>query len=157
MHMQSKNSRRRDSIVSLPCLCATLRRLTRVVTQIYDDALRPDQLRVTQFTLLQVIEMRKEVTPSQLGELLGLDNTTLSRSLKPLEASGWIVSTLGDDRRARSLKLTAAGNGLMRKVRPAWQKAQRRLQNQLAQHGAAGLSSTADRALIAIQGQKQVQ
>jgi DNA-binding MarR family transcriptional regulator len=139
-----------DSVISLPCFCATLRRVTRVVTQIYDDALRPHQLRVTQFTLLQVIEMLKEITPSQLGQLLGLDNTTLSRSLRSLEASGWIASVLGIDRRARSLRLTAAGSALMRKARPAWQKAQRRLQKQLAQHGAEKLFPLADRALMAI-------
>jgi DNA-binding MarR family transcriptional regulator len=151
MYMQTKDQSRRDSVISLPCFCATLRRITRVVTQIYDEALRPTQLRITQFTLLQAMEMLKEATPSDLGVLLGLDNTTLSRSLKPLEASGWITSTLGDDRRARSLKLTAAGNALMRKAQPAWQKAQKRLQKQLAQEGAGDLSELADRAFLAIQ------
>src|SRR5437016_14005353 len=38
-----------------PCVCNTLRMVTRVVTQVYDDCLRPSGLRVTQFSILAAI------------------------------------------------------------------------------------------------------
>lgn len=63
-----------------PCMCATLRRASRALTQLYDEALRPLGLRATQFTVLQALSFTGEVSQGELGQLLAMDSTTLTRT-----------------------------------------------------------------------------
>ena len=65
-----------------PCVCNTLRMVTRVVTQLYDDCLRPSGLRVTQFSILAAIARLGEASLKQLEDELAIDQTTLTRSLR---------------------------------------------------------------------------
>src|SRR5439155_16223391 len=65
-----------------PCVCNTLRMVTRVVTQLYDDCLRPSGLRVTQFSILAAIARLGEASLKQLEDKLAIDQTTLTRSLR---------------------------------------------------------------------------
>ncbi|HEU4996186.1 MAG TPA: MarR family winged helix-turn-helix transcriptional regulator [Gemmatimonadaceae bacterium] len=116
---------------ALPCACASLRRAARAVTQLYDDAIRSSGLRVTQFTLLQVLGRRGELTQSELGNLLALDSTTLSRTLRPLEASKWIRSRAGEDRRERHWSITSAGQRKLDAAVPAWESSQARLHRRI--------------------------
>ena len=95
--------------IPLPCLCASFRRASRVLTQHYDAALRPLGLRGTQFTLLQALSLAGEVSQGTLGEILAIDSTTLTRTLAIMVRRGWIVSRFGDDRRERWLSLSDAG------------------------------------------------
>src|SRR6266850_8044063 len=73
-----------------PCVCNTLRMVTRAVTQLYDDALRPSRLRVTQFSILATIARMGEANLRQLEHALAIDQTTLTRSLNLLERDGVI-------------------------------------------------------------------
>jgi DNA-binding MarR family transcriptional regulator len=70
-----------DSVVLLPCTCTNLRRAARIVSQLYDRELRQAGLRVTQFALLQALVRAKDISQGKLGEVLGLDSTTLTRTL----------------------------------------------------------------------------
>lgn len=112
----------------LPCACANLRRATRHITHMYDEALRPTGLRATQFTLLQALSLAGEVTQNDLGELLAIDSTTLSRSLAPLAKQGWIRARVGTDRRQRLWSLTDSGKEKLQSSTPAWQQAQTELE-----------------------------
>ena len=116
---------------SLGCACANLRRVTRAVTQLYDDALRPRGLRITQFTLLQVLARRGAVTQGTLATFLAVDSTTLSRNLKPLETAGLIRGFRGADRRERYLELAPAGRRALERAAPAWEVVQRQLRERL--------------------------
>jgi len=117
--------------VALPCACANLRRSSRAVTQLYDQELRGSGLRVTQFTLLQALELTGNLTQGHLGELLSLDSTTLTRTLRPLLGRGWVRSLPGEDRRERHFQLTPAGRRQLEHGRPSWERAQQRLQKAL--------------------------
>jgi DNA-binding MarR family transcriptional regulator len=112
---------------TLPCACASLRRAARAVTQLYDEALRATGLRVTQFTLLQVLQRRGEVTQAEIGDFLALDSTTLSRTLRPLETKNWIRSRPGEDRRERYWSITATGLRKLESALPAWETRQSKL------------------------------
>src|SRR5215471_2362399 len=105
---------------SLGCACADLRRATRAVTQLYDEALRDQGLRATQFTLLQALARFSSVTQGTLSEFLATDSTTLSRTLRPLESKRWIRSFPGGDRRERHVELTPAGHRVLERATPAW-------------------------------------
>jgi DNA-binding MarR family transcriptional regulator len=117
--------------VALPCACATLRRASRSVTQLYDQELRGSGLRLTQFTLLQALELAGNLTQGRLGELLFLDSTTLTRTLRPLVGRGWVRGLPGEDRRERHFQLTPAGRRQLQHARPGWERAQQRLQKAL--------------------------
>ncbi len=121
--------------VQLPCACANLRRAARAVTQLYDDELRGSGLRATQFTLLQVLATTGAITQGGLGELLAHDSTTLTRTLRPLVAKGWVKSAPGLDRRERHFQLTAAGHRQLERARPHWERAQQRLRKVLGNTG----------------------
>lgn len=121
----------RLSAVRLPCVGANLRRAARMATQIYEDSIRPTGMRGTQFTLLQALHIAPSLSQKQLGELLGLDSTTLTRTLANLRRKGWVRSQAGTDRRELHLFLTAAGKHEFERVLPYWESAQKRLRRAL--------------------------
>lgn len=118
-------------IIALPCLCSTLRRSVRALSQRYDEALRPLGLRGAQFTLLQALSRTGEVTQKKLGEILAIDSTTLTRTLETMRRSGWITRQRGEDRREWRLQLSLEGREQLRRVTPAWEKTQQELAGQL--------------------------
>lgn len=114
-----------DSI--LPCACANIRRAARAVTRLYDQELSGTGLEATQFTIVMALSRTGEISQGILGDFLGLDSTTLSRSLRPLIREGWIRSRPGDDRREKLLDLTSAGRLQYKELLPKWERAQERL------------------------------
>ena len=116
---------------NLPCLCGTLRRTTRALTTLYEDALRPLGLRATQFTILQALSLAGEISQGRLGEVLAIDSTTLTRTLDIMLRRGWIAERRGDDRRVRLLNLAPAGRALFARAVPLWEKVQDHARRQL--------------------------
>ena len=117
----------------LPCACANLRRSARAVTRLYNQELRTTGLELTQFTLLMALGITGESTQGNLGKLLALDTTSLTRMLRLLTKREWISARRGDDRRQRLLRLTASGREKLEQSRPHWERAQRRLQRGLGE------------------------
>jgi DNA-binding MarR family transcriptional regulator len=132
-------------IVQLPCACANLRRADRAVSQFYDAALRPSGLRITQFTLLQALTLASGISQKQLGELLQIDSTTLTRTLAPLRKKGWLRSATATDRRELRLSLTAAGKREYECALPDWRRAQAGLRRALGKQNWDHLIDTAVR------------
>jgi DNA-binding MarR family transcriptional regulator len=112
-------------------MCASLRRVSRVLTQLYEDALRPLGLRATQFTVLQALSLAGEVTQGLLGEILAMDSTTLTRTLDILERHRWIAKLHGEDRREWRIRLSKRGETQLQRALPAWRSVQDRLHAQL--------------------------
>ena len=106
------------------CLCSGLRRAARLVTQHYDRHLRPAGLRVTQFTLLAMLAQTGPLPIGRLASGLGLERTTLTRNLGPLEAKGWVAIKEEQDRRVHSVAITSKGRAAARAAQPFWRKAQ---------------------------------
>ena len=115
----------------LPCLCANIRRVSRAITQRYEEALRPVGLTITQFTILQAVSLLGDITQGRLGEILAMDSTTLTRTLAIMSREGWTEKRRGRDGRERSVALTKAGEKQLARGLPAWQKVQAKLQRQL--------------------------
>ena len=102
-----------------------MRRATRAVTQLYDDALAPSGLRTTQFALLHTLARHETMTISALAAQMLLDRTALSRNLDPLAARDLVAITPGSDLRTRQLSLTSAGRRALQAAEPHWSNAQR--------------------------------
>ncbi len=111
---------------SRECACGSLRRAARVVTKLYDDALKPTGLRATQFGLLSNLMALGSSTLTQLADAMVLDHTTLTRNLDVLEARGLVVTEGGEDRRERQLRLSEKGIASLTEAYPLWQAAQAR-------------------------------
>jgi len=120
-------------------MCANLRRASRVLTQLYEDALRPAGLRASQFTILQVFSLAGEVTQAQLGQILAMDSTTLTRTLTIMSRHGWIAKQRGEDRREWRMQLSGAGEVQFRQALPYWEKAQTKLRRELGDDLSDGL------------------
>ena len=118
---------------NLPCLCATFRRTTRALSQLYDDAVRPLGLRTTQFTILQALSLTGEVSQGRLGEILALDSTTLTRTLAIMKRRKWVAMCQGRDGRERLISLSVAGREQLDLASPAWQAVQDRLRSELGE------------------------
>ena len=121
------------AIPDLICICATLRRASRSLTQFYDEAFRPLGLRGTQFTILQVLSRTGEVSQGVIGQILSMDSTTLTRTLRIMAREGWLAERRGKDRRERLLSLSKAGRALFNRALPAWEKAQAQLTRHLGE------------------------
>ena len=128
---REKRSNGATGIVRLPCACANLLRAARLVTQLYEDALRPARITAQQFTLLQTLKLAPGISQKRVAELLGTDSTTLTRTLALLKKRGWLSAEAAKDRRRLRLALTRAGEREYERVLPCWQSAQRRLKHAL--------------------------
>jgi DNA-binding MarR family transcriptional regulator len=124
-------SSERAEPAATPCLCNALRQATRAVSRLYDDELRGVGLRTTQLALLRCLRSAGEVRQRDLGGLTFLDETTLTRNLRPLIDAGWVAVSPGKDRREKLIRLTDAGSAKLREARPAWERAQARLRSRL--------------------------
>ena len=118
-----------ESLPVLVCACASLRRASRAVTQRYEAALKPSGLKPTQLILLQALERLGTSPQSALGDLLVLDPTTLSRSLRPLANAGLIRAVDGPDRRETRWEVTRHGSARLLRALPEWQRVQRDLKS----------------------------
>jgi DNA-binding MarR family transcriptional regulator len=111
-----------------PCLCNALRQASRAVSRLYDEELRGVGLRTTQYSLLRVLARAGQVRQGELSGLTSLDETTLTRNLRPLIDAGWIAVRSGADRREKLVSITEAGTAKLAQARPAWERAQTRMQ-----------------------------
>ena len=114
-----------------PCVCNTLRMVSRVVTQLYDDCLRPSGLRVTQFSILAAVARQGEASLKQLEDELAIDQTTLTRSLTLLERDGVLERASHPDGRIKAMRLTSKGRRALEVARPLWAQAQGKVLREL--------------------------
>jgi DNA-binding MarR family transcriptional regulator len=118
------------------CVCSALRRAGRAMTRHYQACFAGQGMRATQFTVLAALDQTGPVTISRLAALLGLERTTLTRNLRPLESKGW-VRTLAEakDQRTREVELTPKGRAAAVSALPAWRRAQASAGPVLSQFG----------------------
>lgn len=125
------------------CIAVRLRSLNRVITNFYDDALRPLGLKVSQLNILVVTAKVGLARPAQVCELLHLDTSTLSRNVERMRTNGWLEVVAAEDGRAQPFRLTSQGKRLLDKAFPAWEKAQRQAAELLGEQGISLLEKAA--------------
>jgi DNA-binding MarR family transcriptional regulator len=124
------------------------RLLSRVITGIYDDKLRPFGISSAQFALLALIGQTGPTTRAEIARLQHLDKSTLTRNLRAILSEGWVEEVRDNaDGRSRPLAVTAASRELLFEARPAWLEAQAEAKALLGKEGMAAVISTADRIL----------
>ena len=129
--------------ISRTCIAVRLRLLNRVVTNLYDDALRPLGLKVSQLNILVVTAKLGLAQPAKVCDILHLDTSTLSRNVERMRAKGWLEVVPAEDARTQPFRLTAQGKRLLEKAVPAWEQAQKQAEELLGDEGIALLNKAA--------------
>jgi DNA-binding MarR family transcriptional regulator len=129
--------------IARTCIAVRLRLLNRVVTNFYDDALRPLGLKVSQLNILIVTAKLGLARPAQVCDILQLDASTLSRNVERMRAHDWLEVVPDEDARAQPFRLTPQGKRLIEKAVPAWEEAQRQAKELLGDEGIALLDRAA--------------
>jgi DNA-binding MarR family transcriptional regulator len=136
------------------CTCLQLRRAARLATQVFEAHLHPASLTVGQFGVMAQLYgaslWRAPMTMKALANVLGMDPTTLNRTLKPLEAQGLVtIRPDPDDRRARQIHLTMAGRERLAQAMPLWRAGDDELRRTVGAEAAVALNG-----LLGLAGEK---
>ena len=134
--------------IARTCIAVRLRLLNRVVTNFYDDALRPLGLKVSQLNILVVTAKLGLARHAQVCDILQLDTSTLSRNVERMRAHGWLEVVPDEDARAQPFRLTPQGRRLIEKAVQVWEEAQHQASELLGAEGIAVL----DRAIKKLGG-----
>lgn len=116
---------------SMECYCTEFRRAANALTGIYDDALRPVGLKITQLSLLRTLDRLGKATYKDIAEELGLDSTTISRNIKILIEAGWINISGDDDARHKVARLSPSGLRKLRDGNEYWCDAQAQVEAEM--------------------------
>jgi DNA-binding MarR family transcriptional regulator len=133
------------------CTNAKLRQVSRLMTQHYEQYMLECGVRVTQYSLLSTIQYFGASSPSDLARAMHMDNSTLTRNLRPLVDAGWVSLGPGDDLRSRKVELTSAGAALHQEARLLWRRAQEALNKKLGIAQVAQLHELLDLSLEKLQ------
>lgn len=127
-------------IIARECIAVRVRMLNRIITGIYDDALRPLGLKASQMNALVVTSKFGVARPAEVCELLQLDTSTLSRNVERMVANGWLEVVPDEDGRSQPFRITSKGTALLEKAVPAWRQAQKKAAAILGEQGVAALN-----------------
>lgn len=122
------------------CYCINLRRVANAITSLYDHYLEPIGLSVNQYSLLLNIDQLAQCSVSDLAVCIGLERTTLVRTLKPLFDRAWIEDVSDVATRNRQIQLTPQGKQLLLQGKPLWIEAQKEIEKKLGERHLAELS-----------------
>ena len=121
------------------CVANQLRTLSRVVTGIYEDELRPLKLKASQMVILAVTARLGQVRATELSRMLRVDASTLSRNVERMRARGWLEETRAGDERSHPFQVTTSGEKILDEAVLAWERAQTKAVALLGKEGVADL------------------
>jgi DNA-binding MarR family transcriptional regulator len=131
--------------ITRSCLMTRTRRISRIITSIYDQALRPHGVNAPQFSLLVLIARLGGASRAEIGRANYQERSTLTRNLALLLAAGWIEETVSEKGgRSRPIVVSQAGRDLLVSAAPAWRSAQVKAKKLLGNEGVAAIVGVAD-------------
>ena len=123
------------------CICIDVRTTAQRLTKIYDLAMAPSGLTVTQFSQLHTINTLDAPNLIQLAAETGLDRSTLGRNIRLLSKMALVELRPGSDGRTKIIHLTTHGLNPYRKAGPLWKKVQTEMAEKLGQENLTALKS----------------
>ncbi|HEX8661025.1 MAG TPA: MarR family winged helix-turn-helix transcriptional regulator, partial [Brevundimonas sp.] len=129
---------------STPCICGRLRRTSRALTRLYDEALAPVGITVTQFAVMRTLGRLDRPGLVELAEATAHEKSALWRTLQPLVKKGWVAAEAEKGARGQKLSLTAAGREKLSDALPHWRTAQARVADTLGPREAALIALLAE-------------
>jgi DNA-binding MarR family transcriptional regulator len=151
--MAGKSTRKRNAarsdrgavdVIVDECLARRVLLLTRTISGLYNEALRPLGLTVSQLNLLVIVAKRGPISPGAVAKQLNMDKSTLSRNVRLMEDHRWLSVSPGPSGRSQSLTIEPKGRKLIETAQPLWQGAQERARHLLGERGARSIYTTSD-------------
>jgi DNA-binding MarR family transcriptional regulator len=142
---QKPGTRTIAATIASECLAVRVRLLNRVVSGVYDQALRPLGITAGQMNILVVVAKGSAVVPGEIARLLHMEKSTLSRNLDRMRRQGWVEVAPGEAGRGLVATIAPAGETLLHEALPLWQEAQARAWDLLGADGADDLVRLAGR------------
>jgi DNA-binding MarR family transcriptional regulator len=130
-HSEPDPGREAAHQIAEECIAMRVRRLSRSVTRIFEDALRPHGVSTAQLNMLVAITKAGPMRPSDRARALDLEKSTVTRNLERMLAHGWIRATRGSEQNRYRLEVQPAGRALLTRVLPSWKAAQERATRQV--------------------------
>jgi DNA-binding MarR family transcriptional regulator len=127
------------------CIAVRVRLINRVISVLYDEALRPFGLRISQANILAAVAQMGESRPVDVSRILRIEKSTLSRDVELMKRNGWLESEPPTGGRNQTIRLTTQGNKLLGRIRPSWEKAQAEAKLLIGEDGEASLRQMASR------------
>jgi len=127
------------------CIAVRVRLINRVISALYDEALRPFGLRISQANILAAVARLGEGRPGAVSRILRIEKSTLSRDLDILKQNGWLESDPPAGGRNQTVRLTSEGTRLLGGIGPSWEKAQAEARRLIGEDGEAALRQMAAR------------
>jgi DNA-binding MarR family transcriptional regulator len=127
------------------CIAVRVRLINRVVTALYDDALRPHGMRVSQGNILVAVAHLGEPRPAALCRRLRIERSTLSRDVELMKKNGWLEAEPVTGGRNQRIRVTAEGMKLLRAALPDWERAQAEASQLIGEDGVAAVHRIAAR------------
>lgn len=126
------------------CICINIRRAANELTNYYDKIMEPLNITITQFSIMSSLKTLGNCSVSDLAQHMGLERTTMVRTIKPLFKKGLVEDVSEEGRRSRSLQLTQKGIDAYQKGRPLWEEAQAHVSEILGDDNIKAIYNIAD-------------
>ena len=126
--------------MSNACYCIVLRKASRRISAVYDEALAPHGINITQFSAIRNIKRYEPISLTDLADKLDLDRSTVGRNMKVLERIGLVATATGEDHREAALSLTEEGKALLARAEPIWHDVQVQIEERLGPEHSRQLS-----------------
>jgi DNA-binding MarR family transcriptional regulator len=127
------------------CIAVRVRLINRVITALYDEALRPFGLRISQANILAAVAHLGESRPAEVCRILRIEKSTLSRDVELMKQKGWLESDPPLGGRNQTIRLTEQGTQLLDNIQPSWEHAQFEAKQLIGEAGEAALGLIASR------------
>jgi DNA-binding MarR family transcriptional regulator len=133
--MDEKQTLKLIETIGRECLAGRVRKLNRVITGIYDRAMRPHGIKVNQAGILIMLSLVKKPTPGDICRKFLMEKSTVSRNIERLRKQGWIKVGKGEAGLSQVLEVTPKGKKLLADIYGKWEKAQKEVSEFLGEDG----------------------
>ncbi|PID03116.1 MarR family transcriptional regulator [Sporosarcina sp. P2] len=130
--MRKKLDQEQANYIIDVCASANLRTVSGSLTQLYNHLLKPTGLKITQYYMLGNIYTSPDISISKLGEMMLLDQTTVTRNLNILNDSGYVqIKRAKQDSRTKVVTITELGYDKLNEATPIWAQVQEQIEGSI--------------------------
>ncbi len=147
MHIQHATARMKEKrettkiakAIATDCIAIRVRFVNRVITNLYERALKPLDIKVSQAAILVFLSVRGESSPADIGRILQMEKSTVSRNVGRMRKKGWLEVTNRGEGLSQAVKVTPKGRKLLADFHSKWAKAQKAAREVLGEEGVSSV------------------
>jgi DNA-binding MarR family transcriptional regulator len=143
--MTGEEAKKLAKTLAAECIAVRVRLMNRIITQLYDHALQPLGLKVNQANILVLLALRGQSSPGDIGRLLTMEKSTVSRNVDRMRQKGWIDILDPAAGGLQVIVVTPKGRDLLTAAQAGWQHAQEKAAALLGEEGVAAVRKLFDR------------